>query len=255
MRKRVAATLLALGSIGVLPGVAQAETAVDTVVAGAYEQWQDALGARQDCASGASVALEALPGRQGEYRVASQQVVIDPGGDVDALPGVVIHELSHHAFIACGAFADPGLTDAFFAAQDLPRDRDWFDYSSGWEQTPVEQFAEAMTTYIAGSGTGGIAIDQETVDVVARWLAAAPLVHTSSEQHAPVPYAPAEAVGDKHDDENTVSQDSRLITPQPLEHEMTATQFAPAASEPPRRLVEMVRIAQWLRDLFRMATT
>ncbi len=66
MRLRAAAiAMLVVSSIGLVPGVAQATSAtVEAVVAEAYQQWGDALGMRQECASGVSVTFEALPARR-----------------------------------------------------------------------------------------------------------------------------------------------------------------------------------------------
>ena len=192
MRVRVAITvLLVLGSIGVVPGIAGATSVTaETVIAQAYQQWWDALGPRQGCASGVTITLEALPSRRGEYRVATRQVVIDPGGDLDTLPGIVVHELSHHAFLACGAFADENLTEAFLSAQQLPLDRDWFDYSAGWEQAPVEHFAEAMSTSILGADSTSLRITPEAVRVIRLWLAAVPIMTSPPpDEYAPTPYA------------------------------------------------------------------
>lgn len=164
---------------------AEASSAVEQ----AYEQWSRGLGVRQSCSSGVSIVFEELSGRRGEYRTGSGEVVIDPTDATTGIGAIVAHELSHHTFLACGVFADTEFTDAFYAAQGLPAGRDWFDYGTGWAQTPAEHFAEAMATVIVGSGEGGIHIAGETTDLVSRWLAGAPLATTPAAEHQPEPYA------------------------------------------------------------------
>jgi hypothetical protein len=253
MRIRVAATtLLILGSIGVLPGVAAASpVTAESVIAEAYQQWWNALGARQECASGVSITLGALPARQGEYQVSSRQVVIDPSGDLDTLAGTAIHELSHHAFIACGAFADQDLTGAFFAAQQLPPDRDWFDYSAGWEKAPVEHFAEAMTAAITGDGNNSIAVTPEAVSLVTRWLAAAPIATSPPDGHVPVQYAPAATVAAdrRNEDQISGSDESRSLAEDDPEIDKAATQSEIDVNELPQAPLETIRWVNRLRSL------
>jgi len=163
--------------------------AVATVVDQAYDEWYSGLGIRQSCSSGVEIIFEALPSRRGEYRTATEQVVIDPGDSLDGMGGIVVHELSHHTFLACGAFADTDFAEAFYAAQGLASDRDWFDYALGWAQTPAEHFAEAMAVTISGTGEGGISITAGAVEVMSQWLAGVPIVTPVVESHEPVPYA------------------------------------------------------------------
>ena len=173
--------------------VASAETLsvpseIQTVVDAAYADWHGSLGARQECSSGVSIVYDELPGRRGEYRTDSAQVVIDPNDSVAGMAAIVVHELSHHTFLACGAFADPDLTDAFYAAQGIPADRGWFDYSAGWSQTPAEHFAESMAVAIGASGEGAVAVSQEAVTLLTRWLAGAPVAEPEP-TYEPQPYS------------------------------------------------------------------
>ena len=186
---------MAIYVVGMLMGpgpgslAASMQVSAETVVEQAYEQWNTSLGVRQSCSSGASIVFAALPARRAEYRTATQQVVIDLGDSAEGVAGIVIHELSHHTFVLCGAYADADFTKSFYAAQGLPDGRDWFDYSAGWSQTPAEHFAEAMSLTISGSGEGGIEIGSETVDVLSRWLAGAPTVPSTIGTYDPVPYS------------------------------------------------------------------
>ncbi len=161
---------------------------VEALVASAYDEWYDALGFRQSCSSTVTIVYEEIDGRRGEYRTKTAQVVIDPTDSLDGLEAIVIHELSHHTFLACGVFADDDFTAAFYASQGLPEDRDWFDYAAGWSATPAEHFAEAVAFTIHGKGEGGIPVAEETTALVSRWLAGAPSAPPAS-SHDPVPYS------------------------------------------------------------------
>jgi len=163
-------------------------TGVEAIVTSAYDQWYGSLGIRQDCSSSVSIIFEEIDGRRGEYRTRTQQVVIDPTDSIDGMGSIVIHELSHHTFLACGAFADEDFTSAFYASQGLPEGRDWFDYAAGWSTTPAEHFAEAMAITIYGSGEGGIPVGSETTALISRWLAGAP-VAPPAVSHDPIPYS------------------------------------------------------------------
>lgn len=193
------ALLIAGTLIGPVAGstVAYADTPavsaqVETIVDVAYEQWHDSLGIRQACSSGVTIVFEPLDGRRGEYRTQTNEVVIDPTDASAGMDTIVVHELSHHTFLACGAFADAEFKAAFYEAQDLPEERDWFDYAKGWAATPAEHFAEAMAITVAGSGEGGISVGAATTAVVSRWLAGAPSV-PPADSYEPVPYASAVA--------------------------------------------------------------
>jgi len=252
MRFRAAITvLLVLGSIGVLPGAAEATSVpTESVIAEAYQQWWDALGPRQGCASGVTITLGALPSRRGEYRVATQQVVINPAGDLDTLPEIVVHELSHHTFIACGAFADENLTQAFLSAQQLPLDRDWFDYSAGWEQAPAEHFAEVMSVSIVGANTTTIKVTTEAVGVIRLWLAAAPImVSPPPDEYAPVPYAPAAATTDRRGDYQISEPDQSETMAADAVEIKRGTPSEVDAHEPSPAVLEILRWANRLCSL------
>lgn len=196
------ALLIAGMLIGPVAGstVAYADTTVPTetqiAVNQAVDQWNGHLGIRQQCSAGVSIVFEELSGRRGEYRTGSGEVVIDPVDSPDGLGAIVVHELSHHTFLACGAFADADLTAAFYAAQGIPTGRDWFDYSAGWAQAPAEHFAEALATLIVGGGEGGISIDSETIGLLSRWLSGAPITPAVAETRNPIPYSSGGASAD-----------------------------------------------------------
>ena len=190
-------------------------TQTQDAVAHAQQVWQDGLGSREACSSGVSMAFEALDGRRGEYRTREAEVVIDPTADSAGIESIVVHELSHHTFLACGAFADADLKDAFYASQGIPQGRDWFDYSHGWANTPAEHFAEAMAVILWGSGEGGIAVGPETQGIIARWLAGAPLTSSTDDAYEPVPYSPVAANTPTEDDGRSDSESSQAAEPAP----------------------------------------
>ncbi len=163
----------------------------------------------------------------------------------------MVHELSHHAFIACGAFADQDLTIEFLTAQRLPPDRDWFDYSAGWEQAPVEHFAEAMTVVITGDGSNTIAITPEAVSLVRRWLAMAPIVTSPPDDHDPVPYAPAATVAADRRGEDQVngSDESRTVAAGDPKIEKADTHSEVGIDELPPAALETLRWAYRLHSL------
>jgi hypothetical protein len=163
---------------------------VESVVDAAYERWHDSLGVRQGCSAGVSMVFDPVAGRRGEYRTRTAEVVIDPTDSISGMGSIVVHELSHHTFLACGVFADQAFTAAFYASQDLPEGRDWFDYAAGWSATPAEHFAEAMAITIYGAGEGGIPVSSETTALVSRWLAGAPSTPPAVSQD-PTPYSSA----------------------------------------------------------------
>ncbi len=162
---------------------------VETIVDAAYDQWLGSLEVRQSCSSGVAIVYEVLDGRRGEYRTQTGEVVIDPTDSVVGMGAIVVHELSHHTFLACGVVADAEFAHAFYWSQGLPEERDWFDYSVGWSATPAEHFAEAMAITITGTGEGGISVGTTTTALISRWLAGASST-PPADSYEPVPYSP-----------------------------------------------------------------
>lgn len=179
-----------IGSPAALADSPSISAEVKAIVDAAYDEWHSSLGVRQDCSSGVAIVFEPVDGRRAEYRTRSGVVVIDPYDATAGMGAVVVHELSHHTFLACGAFADGDFTAAFYAAQGLPEGRDWFDYAVGWAATPAEHFAEAMAVTIYGSGEGNISVGAETTALISRWLAGAPTTPPAS-SYDPIPYSSA----------------------------------------------------------------
>jgi hypothetical protein len=226
------AIVLVIGALGpVSPGITAEITSdsPESVAAQAFDDWQDALGVRRSCSSGVSITFEALPTRRGEYRVGTQQVVIDPNDPIEGMYGIVLHELSHHTFLGCGAFADTTLTAAFYRDQGLPDDRDWFDYSAGWAHTPAEHFAEAMAAAVAGSGEGGITINPDTIGLVLDWLAGRADLPSDSTERDPEPYTDETKDSDGSDVASTLAEPAN--EPETLEAEASRREIRRPASQ------------------------
>lgn len=197
--------LLALMTASMLmaPGPLLSVAVVDTsggsgqearIVSDAAAIWEANLGVRRSCSTGVTIVFEELSGRRGEYRPGARTVALDPRRPRSGLPATVAHELSHHTFLSCGAFADPEFTDAFYRAQGLPPGRGWFDYGAGWSATPAEHFAEAMAAVTTGRSEGGITITDATRSVVRAWLAGAPL--PKPPETVPLPAPGRDPIGD-----------------------------------------------------------
>ncbi len=219
-------------------------TEVSAAVDAARAEWQDSLGARRACSAGVTIVYAEIEGRRGEYRTRTGEVVIDPTDSRSGLGALVIHELSHHTFLACGAFADAEFTEAFYAAQDLPEDRDWFDYAIGWSATPAEHFAEAMAITISGSGEGGISVGSETTSVISRWLAGAPST-PPADSYQPVPYSAGTDSSETSDIDVESGQPS--VVPQPTAS--TTVSASPAAAVQPAPVVPVARVLRTV-DIF-----
>jgi len=208
-----------VGSASALADSPPVSEDVTAIVSSAYDEWYDSLGVRQGCSSTVKVTYAEIDGRRGEYRTRTGEVVIDPTDTTDGLAAIVIHELSHHTFLACGAFADNGFTAAFYASQSLPEDRDWFDYAAGWSATPAEHFAEAMAFTIHGSGEGGIPVATETSALISRWLSGAPSTPPASTQD-PVPYS--SSTGLDRSEETVDADGSPPVVNQPTQSTQSA---------------------------------
>jgi hypothetical protein len=194
MSALVAVLLLPAGVAGagaaVDPGGAPPESA--SAAQAAAGEWAAFLSARSGCLGDVGIRFEQLDGRRGEYRTRARVVAIDPDVPVDQVRRVVVHELAHHAMLACGLYADPAFGEAFYASAALPASRTWFDYSAGWEVTPAEVLAEALTQAITGAPAHGVVASPDTVAVVRAWAAGMPLPEAAAPA-APAQTAPAPA--------------------------------------------------------------
>ena len=82
---------------------------------------------------------------------------------------VVVHEVAHHLDATCDQFDD--VRDGFLTTQGSAS-----PWNSGpsWEETPAEQFAEAVTIVVLDRQRAhNVRVSPDAVDVVRRWGAAA----------------------------------------------------------------------------------
>lgn len=140
-------------------------------VASAVDAWQDTVEAHSQCLGTVAIRFEDLPGRRGEYRTSEAVVIVDEHTPEPEVGFVVVHELAHHVFIACRLWEDDAFRRAFYDAAGLPVDRSWFDYSSGWHETPAEVFAEAVTAIVLGRTAHGIDVSAPVLGITEMWLA------------------------------------------------------------------------------------
>jgi hypothetical protein len=154
------------------PGAATAEqfAAARTTIA----EFEVAFSAHGPCIDRASVSFAQLD-QSGEYQPAAEQVLIDVDLPPDQVRMALLHELGHHVSVHCGAIDDPGFTAAFYRAQGIPSQRDWYDFSAGWTANPAEQLAEAIVKMISGHQNSSVPIAAASVEVVSAWANGHPL--------------------------------------------------------------------------------
>ncbi|HSF84164.1 MAG TPA: hypothetical protein VLG28_00720 [Acidimicrobiia bacterium] len=153
--------------------VAGASVATDfsTLADATFEAFLDAAPGVAACIG--EVRLEAatsLPDAA-HYTPTTRTVTVRVPATAPNLSDSLVHELAHHLEAACRSHLD--LRDAFLQAQGLDPGSPWFDGAS-WEQTPSEQFAEAVVLVVLERrrrNVGGVAITPEARAVVADWLA------------------------------------------------------------------------------------
>lgn len=81
---------------------------------------------------------------------------------------VVVHELAHHLDATCDEFDD--VREEFLVTQGSAPP--WYSGPS-WEETPAEQFAEAVTIVVFDRQRAhNVRVSPEAVEVVRRWGAA-----------------------------------------------------------------------------------
>jgi hypothetical protein len=112
-----------------------------------WARFAGAFPARSECLHPVFiVASRELEHRAG-YDPDRHAVSIRIPGTAPNLSASLIHEFAHHLEFTCPEHRT--LRDPFLAAQGLPRRASWFEGPS-WEQTPSEQFAEAVVEAVLG---------------------------------------------------------------------------------------------------------
>ncbi len=78
---------------------------------------------------------------------------------------VVVHEVAHHLDATCDGLDE--VRPEFLATQGSTSA---WDSGPSWEETPAEQFAEALTLVVLGRQRAhNVRVSSEAVDVVRRW--------------------------------------------------------------------------------------
>lgn len=127
-----------------------------------------ALPARAGCVDGATIDTDRALSDRARYHPATATVVLRIPATAAQLEMALIHELAHHVEHVCPSHAE--LRPAFLAAQRLPAGGDWFD-GGRWEDTPSEQYAEAMVVHVRGrrSFHRQVPINAAAVAALAQW--------------------------------------------------------------------------------------
>lgn len=201
IRGGVSATIIVLTALtGVLPALAANVTEVGApvgalaVVAPAVEVFEEVFVEFDACLGEPTILFEDLPGRRGEYRVGLSTVALNPNRPIAGMAQTVVHELAHHLMVACGLDKNPAFRESFYAAQGLPPERGWYDYSHGWSATPAEQFAEVVTRYVLGASGDRVLVKADALLLVAglaepvlaeaRWLPKASATKEENLEHS-----------------------------------------------------------------------
>lgn len=137
----------------------------------ALEAWSDFLAAvpgRRDCIPSPTLAAAWELDNRGEYRPATETIVVRVPGTPATLRSELLHEFAHHVEFTCPEHED--LRTAFLAAQGFPPSVDWFEADT-WETTPSEQYAEAIVELVEErrSHRAGIQLTDAAVIVVRDW--------------------------------------------------------------------------------------
>jgi hypothetical protein len=182
-RRRAAVLLVATGTvIGATavaaveagsrrPAVAFAEGVphdLELLVRATWERFTDAIPARWQCLGPITVSGSWELDDRASYDPDRRLVVVRIPGTAPNLQSSLVHEFAHHLEFTCPQ--QRSLRPDFLAAQGLPRDTPWFDGET-WEQTPSEQFAEAMIEVVLGRAPPPprIAFTAAAVETIRAW--------------------------------------------------------------------------------------
>jgi hypothetical protein len=133
------------------------------VVAGALSQTRRQLPMVADCVEGFTIR----PDWELDDRARYSSGVIDIRVPATAprIEEVVVHEIAHHLDATCDGLDE--VRPEFLATQDSTSA---WDSGPSWEETPAEQFAEALTFVVLGRQRAhNVRVSADAVDVVRRW--------------------------------------------------------------------------------------
>jgi hypothetical protein len=141
--------------------------ALATEVFGSFE---NRFEARLDCMADVRLvpAWEGLDDRA-RYLPSDGVIELRVPATANLLGDSIVHELAHHVEFTCDEHE--ALRPAFLTAQGHPAGTDWFDGPT-WEETPSEQFAEAVVQVVLGERQQNrlvMQISTEAIDLVTGW--------------------------------------------------------------------------------------
>jgi hypothetical protein len=164
--RRVTALVVVVSTVTVLTSIAVVEAGsrrrpdlrfadgvpqdVQALARATWERFTNAVPARWDCLAPVTLdeawELEDRAAYDPDLRVVTLRIP----GTAPNLEATLVHEFAHHLDFSCSDRA--GVHARFLAAQGLSADTPWFAGGT-WEQTPSEQFAEAMVVLVLGRGS------------------------------------------------------------------------------------------------------
>lgn len=104
------------------------------------------------------------------YSADTATITVRVPATAPSLRDSLVHELAHHVEASCVSH-EPMRAD-FLAAQGHEPDQDWFAAST-WENTPSEQFAEAVVEHVLGERQRNLArirLAPAALAIVAEWM-------------------------------------------------------------------------------------
>jgi hypothetical protein len=139
-----------------------------TVVRATWDRFLSAIPARRDCVAPLTVDGAWALDDRARYDPERALVTVRIPGTAPNLEAALVHEFAHHLEFTCPDQAD--LRADFLTAQGLSRGAPWFEGAT-WEQTPSEQFAEAMVEVVLGRAPPPprIRVTAAALDVVRSW--------------------------------------------------------------------------------------
>ncbi len=153
------------------PELRHDDSVPDDLRALADETWNDFLDAvpgRHGCMSEPTLSAAWELETRAEYEPGTTTLTVRVPGTPATLRSQLLHEFAHHLEFTCAEH--PELRPGFLAAQGFAGDADWFSGPT-WEETPSEQYAEAIVELVEGRRThlGGISITDEALALVRDW--------------------------------------------------------------------------------------
>ena len=136
---------------------------------GVWEEFTEVFPDQSDCIG--EVRLEGdwdLAGARAFYLPEERTIVLRIPATAAHLRHSLIHELAHHLEHWCSDHSS--LRADFLEAQGLSSDTSWF-VGPSWEETPSEQFAEAVVRLVLGRPVMNyrISLRPEAIEVVKEW--------------------------------------------------------------------------------------